>query len=120
VGGGEVTLTDYPKPLVIVIGNAAGIRKMVDRLLPLTQGGRKPPVIGMLIAVPPDGWKGSLLNPSDAAAFAEQVSRSAGTFPVPVAIDIKGAAGYPVTQAAGLDAGQMALTAIGFIGSDGR
>jgi hypothetical protein len=52
IGGGELALADYLKALVIVTGSAAGIRKVLSRLLPLTHGGVKPPVIGMLIAVP--------------------------------------------------------------------
>jgi hypothetical protein len=37
---------------------------------------------------------------------------------VPVAIDIKGAAAYQITQAAGVDAGQTGPTPIGFISSN--
>jgi hypothetical protein len=119
VGGGELALADYPKPLVIVTGSAAGIRKVLSRLLPLTHGGVKPLVIGMLIAVPGDDWKGSLLDPDDAASFAREAAAKAGTFPVPVAIDIKGAAGYQITQAAGIEAGQTSRTVIGFVASNG-
>jgi outer membrane lipoprotein-sorting protein len=119
VGGGQLALADYPPPLVIVAGDAAGIRTTAARLLPLTHGGVKPPVIGLLVAVPPADWKGSLLNPSAAASFADQASRAAGRFPVPVGIDIKGAAGYQITQAVGVEAGQPNATAIGFVASDG-
>ena len=119
VGGGQLALADYPPPLVIVAGDAAGIRTMVARLLPLTQGGVKPRVIGMLIAVPPPDWKGSLLNPTDAASFAEEASQAAGRFPVPVGVDIKGAAGYEITQQAGMEAGQSGPTAVGFVAADG-
>ncbi|GAA4563591.1 hypothetical protein GCM10023176_07830 [Micromonospora coerulea] len=119
VGGGELALTDCPPPLVIVVGDAAGIRKMVARLLPLTQGGVRPRVIGMLVAVPPPDWKGSLLNPADAASFADEASKAAGPFPVPVGVDIKGAAGYQISQAAGVEAGQTKPTAVGFVASDG-
>jgi hypothetical protein len=118
IGGGEVALADYRPPLVIVAGDAAGIRKMVDRLLPLTQGGVQPRVIAMLIAIPPAGWKGTLLDPQDAASFAEQVSQAAGRFRVPVAVDIKGAAAYQITGAAGVEAGQTHPTAVGFVGAD--
>jgi hypothetical protein len=76
-------------------------------------------VIGMPIAVPGADWNGSLLNPDDAASFAREAAAKAGTFPVPVAIDIKGAAGYRITQAAGLEAGQTSRTAIGFLASNG-
>jgi hypothetical protein len=119
VGGGEVALADFPPPVVIVAGGAAGIRTMVARLLPLTQGGARPRVIGLLTAVPPPDWTGSLLNPSDAASFADQASRAAGRFPVPVGVDIKGAAGYQITQAAGVEAGQTTPVAVGFIASNG-
>jgi hypothetical protein len=119
VGGGEVALADFPPPVVIVAGDAAGIRTMVARLLPLTQGGARPRVIGLLTAVPPADWTGSLLNPSDASSFAEQASQAAGRFPVLVAVDIKGAAGYQITQAAGVEAGQTNPIAVGFIASDG-
>jgi hypothetical protein len=119
IGGGQLALADYPKPLVIVTGSAAGIRKVLSRLLPLTHGGVDPPVIGMLIAIPADDWDGSLLDPEDAASFAREAAEKAGTFPVPVAVDIKGAAGYQITQAAGIEAGQTSPTAIGFISSDG-
>jgi hypothetical protein len=118
-GGGELALAAYPPPLVIVVGDAAGIRKMVARLLPLTQGGVRPRVIGMLVAVPSPDWTGSLLNPSDAASFAEEASKAAGRFPVPVGVDIKGAAGYQISQAAGIEAGQTTPTAVGFVASDG-
>ncbi|MFG2109841.1 hypothetical protein [Micromonospora chersina] len=119
VGGGELALADYPPPLVIVVGDAAGVREMVARLLPLTQGGVRPRVIGLLVAVPPPDWKGSLLNPADAASFAAEASKAAGPFPVPVGVDIKGAAGYQISQAAGIEAGQTTPTAIAFIASDG-
>jgi outer membrane lipoprotein-sorting protein len=119
VGGGQLVLADYPPPLVIVTGDAAGIRTMVARLLPLTQGGVKPQVIGLLIAIPPADWTGSLLNPGDAASFADQAAKAAGRFPVPVGIDIKGSAGYQISQAAGVEAGRPDPTAVGFVASDG-
>ena len=115
VGGGELALADYTAPLVIVAGDPAGIRKIVSRLAPLTHGGVQPRVIGMLIAIPAPDWEGSLLDPKDAASFAEKASKAAGTFPVPVAIDIKGAAAHPITQAAGVDAGQTSPASIGFV-----
>lgn len=119
VGGGELALADYPPPLVIVVGDAAGVREMVARLLPITQGGVRPRVIAMLVAIPPPDWKGSLLNPADATSFAEEASQAAGPFPVPVGVDIKGAAGYQISQAAGIEAGQTTPTAIAFVASDG-
>ena len=78
-------------------GPADGIRAQLDRLLPMTAGGKKPAVIGLLIAIPPSDSKGSLLNPEDEKAFVDSVDKSAGRFAVPVGIDVKGAAGYPLT-----------------------
>jgi hypothetical protein len=118
VGGGEVALADYHPPLVIVAGTGPGIRTMVDRLLPLSDGGVRPQVIGMLVAIPPADWKGTLDNPRDAAAFAAQVSQAAGQFPVPVAVDVKGGAAYQITERAGVEAGQRHPTTVGFIRSD--
>ena len=115
VGGGELASTGFPPPLVIVAGDAAGIRTMAARLLPLTHGGARPRVIGFLTAVPPPDWTGNLLDPGDAASFADHASQAAGRFPVPVGVDIKGAAGYQITQAAGVEAGQTTPTAVGFI-----
>jgi hypothetical protein len=90
LGGGELALADYRgPPLIIVVGPAAGVRELVARLLPMTGRGTKPQVMGMLVVVRPDGWKGSLENPEDARSFADSVSKSAGTFPVPVGIDVK-------------------------------
>ena len=37
---------------------------------------------------------------------------------MPVAIDIKGATAYQITQAAGVEAGQTSPTAVGFLRSD--
>ena len=51
-----------------------------------------PVVVGVLIAVPPSDWKGSLLDPADAQEFVDSVARTAGPFAVPVGIDVKGAA----------------------------
>ena len=93
VGGGTLARWDYrDRPLIVVIGEAKGIRQVLDRLAPLTRNGTMPPVVAMLNAVPPDGWTGSLLNDEDAAAFTKSVSKTVGTFAVPVGIDIKGAA----------------------------
>jgi outer membrane lipoprotein-sorting protein len=120
VGGGELALDTYlGRPLVIVAGDPEGIRQMVQRLLPLTGGGTKPQLLGMLIAIPPENWKGSLLDPEDAKSFADSVSKSAGTFKIPVAIDPKGGAGYQITGPAGVEAGQTRPTAVGFVRSDG-
>jgi hypothetical protein len=107
------------RPLVIVAGDPEGIRQTVQRLLALTGGGIKPQLIGMLIAIPPEGWKGSLLDPEDAKSFADSVTKSAGTFKVPVAIDPKGGGSYQITGPAGIEAGHTRPTAVGFVRSDG-
>lgn len=98
VGGGYLDAASYKgRPVVVVTGPADGIRAQLDRLLPMTAGGEKPTVIGLLIAIPPSDWKGSLLNPDDEKAFVESADKTAGRFAVPVGIDVKGAAGYPLT-----------------------
>lgn len=98
VGGGYLDAASYRgKPVVVVTGPADGIRAEIARLLPMTAGGKKPAVIGLLIAIPPSDWKGSLLNAADETAFVDSVDKSAGRFAVPVGIDVKGAAGYSMT-----------------------
>ena len=97
VGGGFVDSTSYRgKPFVIVAGSADGIRTALGRLLPMTQAG-KPPVLGFLLVMPPEDWKGSLLNPKDVDQLAASISKSAGTFAVPVGLDFKGAATWMFT-----------------------
>src|SRR6266498_2621118 len=97
VGGGFVNGTSYRgKPFVIVAGSADGIRTALGRLLPMTRAG-KPPVVGFLLVMPPEDWKGSLLNPKDVDQLAASVSKSAGTFAVPVGLDFKGAASWVFT-----------------------
>ncbi|MEU4294934.1 hypothetical protein AB0E63_42495 [Kribbella sp. NPDC026596] len=94
VGGGFVDSTSYGgKPFVIVAGSADGIRTALGRLLPMTRAG-KPPVVGFLLVMPPEDWKGSLLNPKDVDQLAASISKSAGTFAVPVGLDFKGAASW--------------------------
>jgi hypothetical protein len=90
---------------IVVVGDAEGIRATVQRLLPLTAGGHQPQVVGMLIAPPSPDWQGSLLNPEDARSLADAVSKSAGSFAVPVGIDFKGAASWPLTSTAGVEPG---------------
>jgi hypothetical protein len=120
VGGGELALTSYRnRPLVIVAGEADGIRRMVQRLLPMTASGTKPQVLGLLYAIPAEDWTGSLLNPADETSFAESVAKSAGTFDVPVGIDIKGNAAYQISLAAGVDASTSPPTTVGFVRTDG-
>jgi hypothetical protein len=94
IGGGQLTAATYQgAPLVIVTGDAAGIRAFIDRLLPLTGGGKSPQVIALLKFDDFGNWNGSLLNPADVAALAKSISASAGTFKVPAGIDFKGALG---------------------------
>ncbi|WP_132189458.1 MULTISPECIES: hypothetical protein [Kribbella] len=94
VGGGFVNSTSYRgKPFVIVAGSADGIRTALGRLLPMTRAG-KPPVVGFLLVMPPEDWKGSLLNPKDVDQLAASISKSAGTFAAPVGLDFKGAASW--------------------------
>ncbi|MGY4766954.1 hypothetical protein ACXC9Q_08550 [Kribbella sp. CWNU-51] len=94
VGGGFVDSMSYGgKPFVIVAGSADGIRTALGRLLPMTRAG-KPPVVGFLLVMPPEDWKGSLLNPKDVDQLAASISKSAGTFAVPVGLDFKGAASW--------------------------
>lgn len=120
VGGGELALDSYlGQPLVIVAGDPEGIRQTVQRLLSPNGGGTKPQLLGLLIAIPPEDWKGSLLDPDDAKSFTDSVSKSAGTFKIPVAIDPKGGAAYQITSPAGIEAGQTRPTAVAFIRSDG-
>ena len=92
VGGGFVDSTSYRgKPSVVVAGSADGIRSALGRLLPMTRAG-KAPLVGFLLVMPPENWKGSLLNPKDVDQLAASISKSAGTFAVPVGLDFKGAA----------------------------
>jgi hypothetical protein len=115
VGGGEVDTTYYVgRPLLVVTGDAAGIRAMVARLAPLTDK----PVLGLLIAIPPPDWQGSLLNPADRRSLAAEVSKQAGSYPVPVAIDFKGAAAAPISGTAGIPLGGTRPTAVGLVRSD--
>jgi hypothetical protein len=115
VGGGKVDTTYYVgRPLLVVTGDAAGIRAMVARLAPMTDT----PVVGLLIAIPPPDWKGSLLNPVDRRSLAAEVSARAGSFPVPVAIDFKGAAAAPISGRAGIPLGGTRPTAVGLVRSD--
>jgi len=115
VGGGKVDTGYYVgQPLLVVVGDADGIRALLARLAPMTDK----PMVGLLIAVPPSDWKGSLLNPADRRSLAAQVSNQAGSFPVPVAIDFKGAAATPISGPAGIPFGGTRPTAIGLVRSD--
>ncbi|MEV0799710.1 hypothetical protein AB0I34_18590 [Kribbella sp. NPDC050281] len=92
VGGGFINTALYAtKPYVVVSGPADGIRATLGRVLPMTHAG-KPAVVGFLFAAPDEDWKGSLLNPEDEKAFVDSILKTAGTFPAPVGVDIKGAA----------------------------
>jgi hypothetical protein len=68
--------------------------------------------------IPPPDWKGSLLNPADRRSLAAEVSVRAGSFPVPVAIDFKGAAAAPISGPAGIPLGGTRPTAVGLVRSD--
>jgi hypothetical protein len=91
----------------------------IKRLLPMTANATKPQVLGLLYAIPAEDWTGSLLNPADETSFAESVAKSAGTFDVPVGIDIKGNAAYQISLAAGVDASTTPPTTVGFVRTDG-
>jgi hypothetical protein len=115
VGGGKVDSTYYVgQPLLVVAGDADGIRAMLARLAPMTDI----PVIGLLIAIPPPDWNGSLLNPADRRSLAADVSQQAGSFTVPVAIDFKGATATPISGSAGIPLGGTRPTAVGLVRSD--
>lgn len=115
VGGAKVDTGDYVgQPLLVVAGDAAGIRAMVARLAPMTDR----PIVGLLIVIPPPNWKGSLLNPADRRSLAAEVSKRVGTFPVPVAIDFKGAAATPISGPAGIPHGGTRPTGVGLVRSD--
>jgi hypothetical protein len=83
----------------------------------------KPVVVGVLIAVPPSDWKGSLLNPADEKKYVDSVARTAGPFTVPVGIDVKGAAVGSIV--AGLpelippEGSTETESAVALVGSDG-
>ena len=118
VGGGFVNSTSYRgKPFVIVAGSADGIRTALGRLLPMTRAG-KPPVVGFLLVMPPEDWKGSLLNPKDVDQLAASISKSAGTFAVPVGLDFKGAATWMFTGDSTVPPGLTQVT-IALVASDG-
>jgi hypothetical protein len=119
VGGGFVSGTSYRgKPFVIVAGPADGIRAAVGRLLPMTRAG-KPPVVGLLLVVPPKGWKGSLLNRNDLDRLANSASESAGKFAVPVGLDFKGAAASEMFMGAITDPPNPTRVTIALVASDG-
>lgn len=91
VGGGDLTETSYEgTPVVFLAGDAKDIRALTARLAPLTSGGKAPRVVGLWLYDDFKGLKGSLTNPADVAAWAKQISATAGKFDVPVAIDFKG------------------------------
>ncbi|MEU4290145.1 hypothetical protein AB0E63_18145 [Kribbella sp. NPDC026596] len=124
VGGGFVSDTSYRgKPLVLVVGSPSSLRVALARVLPMTGGGVKPVVVGVLIAVPPSDWKGSLLNPADEKKYVDSVARTAGPFTVPVGIDVKGAAVGSIV--AGLpelippEGSTETESAVALVGSDG-
>lgn len=123
IGGGELALADHRnQPLVIITGDAAGIRQMAKRLLPMTARGSKPQLLGLLFAIPSKDWKGSLLKSGDAKSFIASVSKAAGTFNIPVGIDIKGNAGGQITTTAGFQPGVTSFPwppVVGLLRTDG-
>lgn len=120
VGGGQLALNDYRgRPLVVITGHAAGIRTLAARLATPTDHGQAPPVIALLIAIPPDNWNGSLLNPDDVSALATTISRQVGDLGIPTGIDFKGAAGRSISLPAGISPQESRPAAVGFIRSDG-
>jgi hypothetical protein len=91
VGGGSLTDTTYQgAPVVFVAGSAKDIRALTVRLAHLTGGGKAPRVVGLWLYDDFKGLEGSLTNPADVAAWAKQISATAGKFDVPVGIDFKG------------------------------
>jgi hypothetical protein len=114
VDGGELAWSDYAgRPTLILIGSAPGIRAMLRRVQPVVG---HLITVGLLVAYPPDGWKGTLLDPKDAAALTEDLSNAAGRFDVPVGIDIKGAV---ATSLAPAWSRVSNLTALVLVGADG-
>jgi len=119
VGGGFVNGTSYRgKPFVIVAGSADGIRAVLGRLLPMTRAG-KPPVVGFLLVLPADDWKGSLLNPEDVEELADSISKSAGTFAVPVGLDFKGVASEMFMGSTITEPPDLTQVTIALVTSDG-
>ena len=117
--GGELSSATFGgKPFIVVVGDPAGLRTTIGRLLPLTANGTKPPLVGLLVATIPNDWKGSLLNPEDAKKLAGVVAKSAGDFPVPVGIDFKGAVGYEIERAVGAEDGETRV-GVAFVRRDG-
>jgi len=117
--GGELSSSTYAgKPCIVVIGDPAGLRTTIGRLLPLTANGTNPPLFGLLVPTIPQDWKGSLLNPQDAKTLAREVAEGAGEFPVPVGIDFKGAAGYEIEVAVGGEPGKTRV-GVAFVRRDG-
>ena len=120
VGGGYLVLDDYRgRPLVVITGDAAGIRSLAARLAPLTKNGQAPRIIALLIAIPPANWSGSLLDPDDDSSLAAAISRHVGDLGIPTGIDFKGAAGEPISMPAGVRDGETRPAAVGFVRSDG-
>jgi hypothetical protein len=119
VGGGFVDGASYRgKPFVIVAGPADGIRTAVGRLLPMTRAG-KPPVVGFLLVLPAEDWKGSLLNPEDVTELADSISKSAGKFAVPVGLDFKGVASEMFMGTTVIEPPDPKQVTIALVASDG-
>ena len=119
LGGGYLFLDDYlGHPLLVITGDAAGIRSLAHRLAPLTRNGQSPRVIALLNAVPPTNPDGSPREFDD-TALAASISRQVGDIGVPTGMDLQGAAGAPISSAAGVPPGETRPAAVGFLRSDG-
>jgi hypothetical protein len=91
VGGGTLALATYRgrKLLIISAGDAANLRTLGAGVVPVAASNGVT-VLGLLRSLPPDGWSGSLLNPSDVDALARTLGSQLGTFDFPVGFDWKG------------------------------
>jgi hypothetical protein len=98
VGGGTLELAEVRQgPSLVVIGELDGLRAMLAVVLPMTENGSKPPVYGLLNA---------------------ETSAQAGSFTVPVGVDIKGgAAGEDLRPHVQIMSGTTVLAAINADGS---
>ena len=119
LGGGYLVPDDYlGHPLLVITGDAAGIRSLAHRLAPLTKNGQSPPVIALLVTRQPTNPDGSPRDTDD-AALAASISRQVGDLGVPTGMDLEGAAGAPISGPAGMRAGETRPAAVGFVRSDG-
>jgi hypothetical protein len=119
LGGGTLQLATYrgKKLVIISAGDPASLRTLGANVAPVA-GSNGATVLGLLRSLPPDGWSGSLLNPSDVDALARTVSSQAGTFDFAVGLDWKGGITAGLMQSAEvLSPSEQYLIPIG---SDGK